>query len=380
MNQSNTGAKDLYGRATGQFPWAFPTDSNGFDIRNPGGNLSIWNPLIDIDQSINERRTASILSNLHAEVKFTPWLKYRVNFGAQIRNYRDGSWTGPNVTAHLSARANTASYARDESFSWVVENLLYFDKTFADDHKVGVTLLQSAQKSRRESTSTSVGGLVIPLSMWYDLASNTQGNPAIGTGFTENTLGSFMGRINYTLMNKYLLTAAGRFDGSSVLAPAHKWDFFPSFALAWKMQEEKFLSTVGWLNELKPRIGYGVTGNSSVNPYTTSGPLSRNNYAFGSVPAIGYLPQSVKNPGLKWEKTAQVNMGLDFTVLENRISGSLEYYIQNTSDLLFSRDLPGVSGYVTKMMNIGKSRNRGVEITLNTVNIKKSDFTWSTER
>lgn len=378
-NQSNTGAKDLYGRAIGQYPWAAPTDSTGAYVRNPGGNLSTWNPLIDIDQSINERRTASILSNIHAEVKFTPWLKYRVNFGAQVRNFRDGSWTGPNVTAHLSAKANTAGYDRDENFSWVVENLLYLDKTIASDHKIGITLLQSAQKSRRERTGTSVGGLVIPLSMWYDLASNTQGNPAIGTGFTENTLGSFMGRLNYTLLDKYLLTVSGRYDGSSVLAPKHKWDFFPSFALAWKMQEEKFLNTITWLNELKPRIGYGVTGNSSVNPYTTSGPLSRNNYAFGSVPAIGYLPQTVQNPDLKWEKTSQTNIGIDFTVLQSRISGSIEYYIQNTSDLIFSRSLPGVSGYVTKMMNIGKSRNRGVEITLNTVNIKKADFSWSTE-
>lgn len=378
-NQSNTGAKDLYGRAIGQFPWAMATDSSGAYVRNPGGNLSTWNPLIDIDQSINERRTTSILSNLHAEIKFTPWLKYRVNFGAQVRNYRDGSWTGPNVTAHLSAKANTAGYERDENFSWIMENLLYFDKSFGDNHKLGVTLLQSAQKSRRERTGTSVGGLVIPLSLWYDLGSNTQGNPNIGTGFTENTLSSFMGRINYTLMNKYLLTVSGRYDGSSVLAPGHKWDFFPSFALAWKMQEEEFLANVPWLNELKPRIGYGVTGNSSVNPYTTSGPLSRNNYALGSVPAIGYLPQSVQNPDLKWEKTSQTNIGLDFTILDNRISGSVEYYIQNTSDLIFTRTLPGVSGYVAKIMNIGKSKNRGVEVTLNTVNIKKSDFSWSTE-
>jgi TonB-dependent starch-binding outer membrane protein SusC len=378
-NTGNTGAKDLYGRAIGQFPWAMATDSTGAYVRNAGGNLTNFNPLIDIDQSVNERRIASVLSNLHAEVKFTPWLKYRVNFGAQIRNYRDGAWTGPNATPHLSAKANTASYDREENFSWVVENLLYLDKSFGDNHRLGVTLLQSAQKSRREKTSTSVGGVVIPLSQWYDLGSNTQGNPGIGTSFTENTLSSFMGRINYTLMNKYLLTVSGRYDGSSVLAPGHKWDFFPSFALAWKMQEEKFLASVPWLNEFKPRIGYGVTGNSSVNPYTTSGPLSRNNYAFGSTPAVGYLPQTVQNPDLNWEKTTQTNVGLDFTVLGNRISGSVEYYVQNSDDLIFPRTLPGVSGYVSKIMNIGKSKNHGVEIALNTVNIQRPEFSWSTE-
>ncbi|WP_205509595.1 SusC/RagA family TonB-linked outer membrane protein [Longitalea arenae] len=378
-NMTNTGAKDLFGRATNMFPWASPTDSTGAFVRNPGGNLSNWNPLIDIGQSINERRAAAAFSNLHAEIKFTPWLKYRVNFGAQLRNTRNGSWTGPEVTSHLSARANTASYEREEHFSWIVENLLYFDKSFGNAHKLGVTLLQSSQHSRRERTSTSVSGTVIPLSRWYDLGSNTAGNPSIGTGFTENKLSSFMGRVNYTLFNKYLLTASGRYDGSSVLAPGHKWAFFPSFALAWKMQEERFLEKISWLNELKPRIGYGVTGNSSVDPYTTSGPLSRNNYAFGAVPAIGFLPQSAKNPDLGWEKTAQTNIGIDFTVLDNRISGSVEYYTQNTSDLIFERSLPAVSGYVTKLMNIGKSKNRGVEVTLNTVNVKKGDFTWSTE-
>lgn len=378
-NQSNSGPKDLYGRAYSMLPWAFPTDSMGAFIRNPGGGLSVWNPLIDINQALNERRSSSVMANLYSEIRFTPWLKYRINFGAQMRNFRNGSWTGPTVTPYLSAKANTAGYARDENFSWVVENLLYFDKTFAGKHNIGVTLLQSSQKSRRENTSTSVGGVAIPLSHWYDLGSNTQGNPGIGTGFTQNTLSSYMARVNYGLLNKYLLTASGRFDGSSVLSPGNKWEFFPSFALAWKMQEEKFLSHIDWINELKPRIGYGVTGNSSVGPYTTTGPLTRSNYAWGNAPAIGFMPSSVKNPDLSWEKTAQMNLGVDFSLLSNRISGSLEYYVQNTSDLLFSRGLPAVSGYVTKVMNIGQSRNRGVEISINTVNIKTKDFSWTTD-
>ncbi|HVF96457.1 MAG TPA: SusC/RagA family TonB-linked outer membrane protein, partial [Flavisolibacter sp.] len=302
-NQGNTGAKDLYGRAIDQFPWAQPTDAAGVYLRNPGGNLNTWNPLIDIDQSINNRRTSAALGNIYTEVKFTPWLKYRLNFGAQVRNFRSGAWTGPNVTAHLSARANTASYNREENFSWVAENLLYFDKSFGRNHTLGATFLQSSQKSRREGTGTSVGGVPIPLSLWYDLGSNTQGNPGIGTSFTENQLTSFMGRINYTLMNKYLLTATARSDGSSVLAPGHKWSLFPSFALGWKMQEESFVRNIVWINELKLRVGYGVTGNSSVNPYSTSGPLSRNPYVFGASPAIGFLPQLVKNPDLGWERT-----------------------------------------------------------------------------
>jgi TonB-dependent starch-binding outer membrane protein SusC len=377
-NTSNTGSKDLYSRATDQFPYALPRDSTGAFIKNPGGNLNLWNPLIDIEQVKNERRIGAVMSNIFTEIKFTPWLRYRLNFGAQYRNYRNGSWTGPDATNHLTNRPSTASYGADDNFSWVAENLLYVDKTFAKIHKVGMTLLESAQKSRRESISTSVSGTINPLSMWYDLASNTVGSPGgYGTGYTENTLTSFMGRVNYTLMDKYLITASGRYDGSSVLAPDHKWTFFPSFALAWKMQEEPFLQSVDWISELKPRFGYGVVGNSSVNPYTTSGPLSRNPYVFGSAAAIGYLPQLVQNPLLGWEKTASKNLGLDFRLLKNRISGTVEVYEQNTSNLIMTKSLPAVSGYVQKIENVGKTRNRGIEITLNTVNVQTKDFTWN---
>ncbi|TDH23538.1 TonB-dependent receptor [Segetibacter sp. 3557_3] len=379
-NTANTGAKDLFSRAAEQYPWAQPTDANGVFIINPGGNLNQWNPLIDIEQAKNERRSSSIMANVFTEVKLTSWLKYRVNFGAQLRNFRNGAWTGPNATNHLTNRPNTAGYTHDENFSWVAENLLYFNKDFGKAHSLGATLLQSAQKSRRESINANVSGTTIPISLWYDLGSNTEGRPqGYGTGFTENTLSSFMGRVNYTLLNKYLLTASGRYDGSSVLSTGNKWSFFPSFALAWKMHEEDFLQNANWINEIKPRFGYGVTGNSSVNPYTTSGPLSRNPYIFGTLPGIGYLPQLVQNPDLGWEKTAQWNLGVDFSILKRRISGALEYYQATTTDLLFQRTLPGVSGYVQKFVNIGQTRNKGVEVTLTTRNIDNRDFSWTTD-
>jgi TonB-linked SusC/RagA family outer membrane protein len=378
-NTSNTGSKDLYSRATDQFPYASPTDSAGAWIKNPGGNLNLWNPLIDIDQVKNERRATAILSNLYGDIKFTPWLKYRLNVGVQYRKYRLGSWTGPNATNHLTNKPNTASFNTDDNLSWVVENLLYFDKTFANIHKIGITLLQSSQKSRRESLGVGVSGTTVPVSLWYDLASNTSGNPSYGSSFTENTLSSFMGRLNYDLKNRYLFTATGRYDGASVLAPAHKWDFFPSFAFAWKLQQEKFMDNLRWISELKPRIGYGVVGNSSVAPYTSSGPLSRNPYVYGSAAAIGYLPQLVQNPDLKWERTEETNIGVDFGFFANRITGSFEWYRQNTSDLILPRSLPAVSGYVQKYENIGKTRNKGVEVTLSTVNIQKGKFTWSTD-
>ena len=375
-NTANTGSKDLYSRATDQFPYALPYDAAGVFLRNPGGNASLWNPLQDIGESINERRSTAIMANVFAEVKFTPWLKYRVNFGPQFRNFRNGTFVSLNATSHLKT-PGTAGYATQENFSWVVENLLFVDKTFANDHKIGVTLLQSSQKSRRENSSVSVAGVINPLSLWYDAGAYTSGTPGVGTGYTENTLTSFMGRLNYTLMNKYLVTGSFRADGASVLAPGNKWSYFPSFALAWKMQEEKFLDAINWIDELKPRFGWGITGNSSVEPYTTSGPLSRNPYVFGTAAGIGYLPQLVQNPDLSWEKTSQSNFGIDFSLFKTRISGSFEYYRQTTSDLLFRRSTPAVSGYVEKLENIGKTRNSGVEIALSVTPVRQKDFSWT---
>ena len=379
QNTSNTGSKDLYSRANDQFPYALPKDENGVWIKNPGGNLSVWNPLIDIDQSLNERRSTAINSNMFAEVRFMPWLKYRLNFGVQFRKNRSGAWTGPNATSHLTNRPNTASYNTDERFTWVAENLLFFNKKFGTKHDLGVTLLQSTQSFRQEGINISANSMIYDIALWYDIASNTVGKPSgYGTSFTENKLMSYMGRVNYAFSNKYLFTATGRWDGASVLAPGNKWDFFPSFSLAWKMQEEGFMKELSFINEFKIRAGYGVTGNAAVNPYSTSGPLSKNPYVFLAVPAIGYLPQQVPNPSLGWEKTSQVNVGLDFGFLKNRITGSIELYKSSTSDLLLNKTLPAVSGFVSMVDNIGKTMNKGIEITLNTVNIKTNDFEWST--
>ena len=379
-NTSNTGSKDLFSRSNDQFPFAVPRNEQGGFIRNPGGNLNLWNPLMDIDNALNERRASAVMANMFAEVSFTPWLKYRLNFGGQMRNFRNGSWTGPGASNHLTLRPNTAGMSRDENFSWVAENLLFFDKTFADVHTVGVTLLQSSQYSRREGMAMNVSNTIVPASLWYDLNSNSVGRPdGYGTSFTENTLQSYMVRLNYSLMDRYLLTASGRYDGASVLAPGQKWDFFPSFSVAWKMQEEGFLRDVNWIDELKPRLGFGVTGNSSVNPYTTTGPLSRNPYIFGGQPAFGFLPQLAQNPDLGWEKTAQWNVGLDFAILRGRVLGSIEAYDMTTTGLIFGRSLPAVTGYVQKFENIGSTRNRGLEFTLSTINVDNGKLMWQTD-
>ena len=176
-NTANTGSKDLYSRANDQFPYALPKDENGVWIKNAGGNLSLWNPLIDIDQSINERRSTAIYSNMFTEVRFTPWLKYRLNFGTQYRQSRSGAWTGPNATSHLNNRPSTSSYDVSERFTWVAENLLYFNKKFGTAHDMGLTMLQSMQGYRQEGDGIAATSMIYDSSLWYDVASNTNGKP-----------------------------------------------------------------------------------------------------------------------------------------------------------------------------------------------------------
>ncbi|MCX6238020.1 MAG: TonB-dependent receptor [Bacteroidia bacterium] len=380
---SATGPKDAYGTALSEYPMATPYDANGVLIEKPGGNntIPVWNPLIDIDNAKDERMATNLNANLYAEIKFLPWIRYRMNFGTGIRNYRNATWQGSQSTLLRTATppTSTASYASGETFQYMLENLLYIDKTI-NVHTFGLTLLQSAQYLRSESSNIGASKILYNSSLWYNLGANLNGKPdGYGTGFGESSLQSYMGRFNYSLKNKYLLTITGRWDGSSVLAEGHKWDFFPSFAAAWKIQEENFLKPIGWINELKLRLGYGVTGNSGVGSYTTMGPLTQYNYVFGTAPAIGYIPMSMANPGLSWEKTAQMNTGIDFSILNRRISGSVEFYQSNTSDILMQRDIPVITGYPNIWFNIGKMRNTGVEITLSTVNIQKHGLRWTTD-
>jgi predicted GNAT family acetyltransferase len=231
-----------------------------------------------------------------------------------------------------------------------------------------------------ENLSASANKILYDSSKWWNLASNLNGKPSsYGSGFSENSLMSYMGRVNYGLMNRYLVTASLRYDGASVLATGNKWDYFPSVALAWKMQEEKFIKSIQWIDELKLRLGYGVTGNSAVSAYTTSGPLSQYNYVYGTTPAIGMIPKDMANKKLGWEKTRQINIGLDFAVLNRRLSGTLEWYQSNTFDLLMDRSIPGITGFSNVLDNIGEMKNSGIELSLSSVNIDKRDFTWRTD-
>ena len=377
-----TGPRDLYSVALQQYLMAKPYDEDGNMIVYPGYNNAapIWNPFINLEHTSDLTRIMNLQGNVFANITFTPWLSYRLNLGTGYRTSRAGSWSGSESTSNrMVAKTASASYSNSENIQYLIENILNFNKTFGV-HSIGATFVQSAQHFQSESSNISASKILYDTSKWYNLAANLNGKPdSYGSGFTANTLSSYMGRINYSLMDRYLLSASMRYDGASVLAPGHKWDSFPAFALAWKIQEEDFMKSFSKIDELKLRLGYGVTGNAAVGAYTTSGPLAQYNYVFGTTPGIGMIPFNMPNPNLGWEKTAQTNLGLDFAVLNRRITGTVEVYKSNTTDLLLNRSIPGITGFVTILDNIGQTENKGIEFNISTVNIQKRDFRWTTD-
>jgi TonB-linked SusC/RagA family outer membrane protein len=255
---------------------------------------------------------------------------------------------------------------------------LYYDKSIRD-HTFGLTLLASQTEYNQETSFISGNGVPQSTQLWYALSTGTV-TGAISTrgNLVEQQLLSYMGRINYGYKDKYLLTASARRDGSSVLAEGHKYGWFPSAALAWRINKENFMN-VKWVNDLKLRVGAGVTGNSAVDPYKTQGAITSLFYPFYTTSTAGSIPSlEMANLNLGWETTTQYNVGIDFSLFKNRILGSIDVYKSNTTDLLMKRAIPSVTGYTSTYDNVGATSNNGIDITVTTVNIKQKDLTWST--
>ncbi len=368
---------DLYSSTNNINPLAKPYDSTGKLIFQPGNDGLIYNPLFDIKGRIDERRKYRYLGSFYTEVKLAKSLRYRFNFGVDYAPYRQGEFQDVLSTT----RQGGTSYAHlnnDNRFNYNLQNLLYYDTKFGK-HSLSTTLLQELQGYRYESADIKAFGLPYSTQLWYNIgtAANIQ---SIGSSFSKRKLASFMGRVNYGFNSRYLLTLSLRADGASVLSEGNKYAYFPSAAFAWRLIDEPFMRHSKTVNDLKLRLGYGRTGNSSINPYQTQGSLTQNWYVWDETAASGFRPNLIPNPNLKWETTGQYNVGVDFSLFNNRVSGTIDAYYQKTTNLLLDRQLPTASGFGIITENVGSTSNRGLEISLSTVNIQtKSGFTWTTD-
>ena len=336
------------------------------------------NPLRDAYLMSNDYVRSNLNANFYAEVKIPKikGLTYKLNFTNNYRWVREYIATRQDI--YLTGTNNSAASKRNwRANDWVVENILDYNFKIGDAHKFGLTLLYGENRDFEETTTANADQLEFDAFGWNRL--NVGALQTVSSSAQKVTGVSSMARLNYRFLDRYLLTLTARRDGSSVFAANNKYATLPSVAVSWIASEEDFLRDISFINFLKLRASYGAVGNQAISPYQSLSRASISRYVFGSESALGIYPSSIPNSELKWETTYIANIAADFQLFNSRIGGTIELYDMNTHDLLVERSIPIMTGYSSIWTNLGQVNNRGIEVTLNTLNIKSGKFEWSTD-
>lgn len=362
-------------------PMTAPYDAEGNMLYRVFRNDGVTNPLYESteDGEWREKKRFRAFGNIYLKFEPVKGLAFRTQFSPQMLNKRNGEYYGLWCKNGGAGKTENTSavYETNSHWGYVWDNQATYDKRFGK-HNLNVNLVQSIQYQQWESSYQKARNLPYN-SKWYNLdAVASTDIQASQTDYQQTSLASFLGRIQYSFMDKYLFTVSGRYDGSSRLADGNKWAFFPSAAFAWMLGEEEFIKKVDFISSLKLRLSYGVTGNDAVSIYGTQSNVSNRNYDFGGNVSTSYYKNGLANTKLTWERTQEFNVGLDFGFFRNRINGSLDVYQRTSKDLIMERQLPSTTGWTSVWDNIGKVRNRGLELSINTTNIQTSDFSWQT--
>ena len=382
------GVNNMYA-VLGSTPISSPYDENGnlkrYNALPADDQVVITKETVERDKDVwlNETKGIGSYNTLFAEVK-CPWiegLSYRVNIGLNVSTSKNGRFTGTGVNNKDPQAINSGGVSESQQRNWAVENLLTYDRVFAEKHNLNVVAMYSAEQTRYESTGASADGIPADYFQYYALDKATGANVNLNNyNYSQHGLTSWMARAMYSYDNKYMLSLAVRSDGSSRLAPGHKWHTYPAVSAGWNIAREEFMEKYTWLDNLKLRVGYGETSNQAISPYSTLGGLGIRNYNFGNGTnyKAGYYVNSLPNDALGWEYSKTWNFGLDFSLFNGRLSGTFEYYIQKTNDILLNVKLPDTAGVSSYTGNIGKTQNKGWEFTLNGIIIdNKNGWNWS---
>ena len=370
-----------YEAAIKMSPYGQFLDEEGHYVDYPMDQTLFANPMADINATVDNKYRNLFLSTF-AEVQLPiKGLTYRTNFGYNYRTSFSGSYYGRNTLSGKNVEGS-ASISNTHYWDYTWENIVNYNLQIKK-HKIDLTGLYSLQQTSNQTSSQTAQCFVNDDSEYHNMAAGEK-NQKVTSGLTETSTISYMFRANYNYDNRYMLTLTGRTDGYSAFGANNKYAFFPSAAVAWNISSEDFMETLrdSWLDMLKIRVSYGSNGNQAINSYQTLDRLGVSKYIWGDEGTIAngsYLGfSSVGNPNLKWETTHSFNLGIDFSLFHDRLSGTIETYVANTKDLLMSRNVPVMNGFQSIMDNIGQTRNKGVEITLNSVNMQNKDFTWTT--
>ena len=358
-------------------PYYSPNDSTGALVKFPGSGSQFNSLFNDVSGNyINNFVTTRILSNGFLNWKIVKGLTFRTNLGITNTNTRNGYYSDASSLARSNTSGSISSITSLLGTDITWENILNY-KIEVKKHQFGATVLTSFIKSVNENQISSGTGQLIKTQTFYALQNNPN-NISINSNYVKNVLFSSAFRLNYSYDNKYLLTITGRNDEASVLSEQNRSQFFPSIAVAWRVSDENFMKNVSFISDLKLRVSGGIAGNSAVAPYSSQSGLFLIPYSWNDALSLAYgLSQQTGNPNLKWELSATNNYGLDIGFLNQRITASLDYYDTRTSDLLLQRSLPTSSGVKQVIQNIGKTKNSGIELTIQANVIKTKFFNWN---
>jgi TonB-linked SusC/RagA family outer membrane protein len=337
------------------------------------------NPVAYAMETINKTNNFRALVDAFLEYEIIRGLKYKALVGADI-NYSTLDFYTPS-TLYLSTQNTATGNAvknANTNYSWVNENTLTYDKRINSTNVINAVAGFSWQVFQQGTLSGASNGFFT-----NDLGTNNLSigaTPLVpGSSLQKNTLASYFGRVNYRLFEKYLFTATMRADGSSRFGVGDKWGYFPSGAVAWRLIDESFIRNLNTFSDLKLRIGYGVTGNQeignyqSIAQYVTS---TANSYTLDNARVVGVAINNIPNPNLSWEQTASTDVGLDFGLLNNRLTGTVDLYSKKTTRLLFNEFVPTTSGFSSELINAGSVGNEGIDIGLDVIAVDRKDFGW----
>lgn len=349
-------------------------------IRNDAGdfnhssNLTVPNPvsLVEGVESLGE--TNRTFGNLTLNYEVIPGLNAKLNFGSDRQSVRRDIYNSTQ-TLRGADQGGAAGVSALNLSNYLVEYTMNYNKEFNDNNRLTLLGGITYQKFERRTFNANAQGFPADVTATDNLALGDPTVASVASNRQENTLLSYLGRVNYSLNNKYLFTASFRADGSSRFGANNKYSYFPSMALAWKLSEEEFIPDG---LDLKVRASWGQTGNQEIGNYRSLSTFTSGGQAiYDNTIFSGTQPSRIANPDLKWETTTQTNVGIDFGFARGRISGAIDYFIKNTDDLLLNLPLPRSTGYTSILTNVGKVKNAGIELQINSTNISKENFSWT---
>lgn len=340
-----------------------------------GSSITAVNPLWDQRESTDKTKINLTDINLNLTYDFNPNLSYTLKTFLRNRNTNRGIYRSSLHSAGDEGIGGIGVLANTLFKQVLIENIINYTPQIGENHNLDITGVQAFDEQSNEYTQTDKSGFT---NNALGFNGNATALLANVRNVSERRLLSFLGRVRYGYLDRYLLEATARADGASVFAANNKWGFFPAVSLAWKAHEEPFMESIESIDEMKLRVSYGATGNQGINSLESLGVADDRPYVFNGETVGGSTASSrLPNPNLKWETTTTLNTGVDFRLFNNLFDGTVEYYKANTTDLLLDRSIAGTTGFNVIRFNVGELQNQGVEASLNTNFIRKENFSWT---